>query len=236
MKICTIALLGIFTSQFAVTSTASAHQLSVTRENTSNWGQSAGQVARAIKSCPFEVPSQVVTIFEWSQAKYGAEHAKMFEIGFNEIDTQFKKKAKSVVCNAIVSTIGPNGTVVESFVIPNASPVSEAESVDHAWMNDVFPIAEQVFDDEMFISMAVMQAALIYAADKCKGKADPNAESAVTLVALQEPEKMKRYLVIALTAINRQAIEIGTRKQCKNISDGYGPSGNINKGAWRPLR
>jgi cytosine/adenosine deaminase-related metal-dependent hydrolase len=92
------------------------------------------------------------------------------------------------------------------------------------------------FDDEKFFDMATMQAALVYAADKCPGRLDPNAEAAVAVVAGEDPEKMKRMVIAMLVKINLQGQKIGVAAQCRAIVDAYGPDGAIKAGAWKPSR
>lgn len=92
-----------------------------TAENVANWGRVAGQVARGVKACPFEAMPDAETIFGWSKAKHGPEHQKEFDLGFSEIDDALAKvKKPSKVCDALLETLGPTGSVVEGFIASKA--------------------------------------------------------------------------------------------------------------------
>lgn len=89
-------------------------------------------------------------------------------------------------------------------------------------------------DEQTFLSMATMQAALDFAKAKCAGSVDTNAEGAVAMVARQNPAKMKAAIVYARAAVETQAEKLGVAQQCRNIVEAFGPNGAVNKGAWRP--
>lgn len=97
---------------------ALAETLSISPDNVTNWGQVAGQSERAIQTCPFKIPSQIATVYQWSKAKHGDDYLREYRRGFDEVDSALKHKDKTdKVCEAILAVIGPSGSMVDGFLL-----------------------------------------------------------------------------------------------------------------------